>query len=119
MISEKVKGILEVIEQRIVQMGINPGRKKWRYLVVAEAEKHSFDLKELRELLGAVNISYINPPLFASNWAPSICKKFMSLKYTNPNDDREFVHMVSSNSIFGVAGTIHHTPERIQRSDLV
>lgn len=111
MVSKKVANILEKVEQTIRQKGTNPGKKKWRYMVAEEAENHIFDLREIRELLRSMQIDFMSPPLFANDWIPSLCKKFMSLKYTNPYEKREFVVMVSSNSIFGVSGIIHHTTE--------
>lgn len=111
MVSQNVKDIITQAEQHFLSLGItNPGKQKWRCFVVSEAEKHPLSQHEVRELTGMLDISYVSPPLIARSWIPSICKKFMSIKYTNPKDLREFIVLVTSNSIFGIAGIIHKTP---------
>lgn len=110
MASYKVKEILLKVEQQISQKGIKGGVKKWKNLVLIEAEQHSLSYSDVRELALELDISFVSPPYFARCWLPSICKTFLSVKYTNPGDDREFVVMITSRSIFGISGIIHHTP---------
>ena len=104
-----VKEIIDKTAALIKEHGINPGEEKYRELVLIEAEKYQLNENHIKELARHLKIDLPSPPANAKNWILSICKIYMSAKYTNPVDPREYILMVSSKSFFGVQGVIHYT----------
>lgn len=111
MYSKKVHEILSKIDHELSLLHLShAGEEKRRRMAVAEAERYFLTNIEVRELASALGICYVSPPLIARTWIPSICIKYMSVKYTDPKDNRHYVILVTSRSMFGVSGIIYHTP---------
>lgn len=111
--STKFITVPEVIERtkaRISQLGINPRKEKYRHLVLQEAENHRLTETQYKQLARHLDIEIVFPPRFARAWNFSLCKIYMSSKYTNPSNSDEFVVLISSRSHFGVRAIVHHTP---------
>lgn len=102
--------IIAKTQKQITLLKIKPGREKYKELVLQEAENYKLNENQVKELARHLGITVLSPPKNAKGWTLSICKIYMSLKYTNPNEPKEFIVMVSSRSLFGVQGIIHHTP---------
>lgn len=112
MYSKKVQENLLKTDQELSRANVGyGGEEKRRRLAVIEAQKHVLTTGEVRELANSLGICYVSPPLIARAWIPSICNKYMSVKYTDPKDDRHYVILITSRSIFGVSGVIYHTPK--------
>ncbi|MCE5318773.1 MAG: hypothetical protein LLG04_15600 [Parachlamydia sp.] len=111
MYSKKVQQILSKTEQEVSLLRVSHGgEEKRRRLAVIEAQNHVLTTAEVRELASSLGICYVSPPLIARTWIPSICNKYMSVKYTDPKDERHYLILITARSIFGVSGVIYHTP---------
>lgn len=102
--------IIDETAAYIAKHNINPRREKYRHLVLKHAEKYSLDDVQVKQLARHLDIVVFSPPRFARAWRPSICKIYMSMKYTNRSNPSEFVVMIASKSLFGVKTVIHRTP---------
>lgn len=110
MVSPKVKTILGNADRYFTRQGITPRMHKWRNMVLRQADKFLLFESEVKDLAKALNITFKSPVGIPGSWIISICKKFMSVKYTNPKDKNEFIVALDSNSVFGIDGVLHHTP---------
>ncbi|MCE2983175.1 MAG: hypothetical protein LW832_06380 [Parachlamydia sp.] len=105
-----IEDIIKKTEERIKQLGISPKKEKYKHLILQEAEKYSLTENQVKKLGQHIGIKWIAPPYFAIAWKPSLCKIYMSVKYTNPNNPQEFIVIISSKSLFGIKSILHHTP---------
>lgn len=103
--------IIERTDAHMKRLGIHPKQGKYCHLVLQEAEKEQLSEWEVRKLANHLGIRWFPPPYFAGTWLPSLCKIYLSVKYTNPKEPQEFIVLFSANTCkFGGKIVIHHTP---------
>ncbi|GAB5411620.1 MAG: hypothetical protein ChlgKO_07340 [Chlamydiales bacterium] len=73
--------------------------ERYKELLMVECSHATIKHSQLQSLCEKINIHYFPPPKGFETWRPSICPKIISVAYWHPNNDDEYIAIVSNNSI--------------------
>jgi hypothetical protein len=76
---------------------ISENSQEFKFLVIEESDNYPLDLQNVIKLARALGIPYGKIPREYSSWIPSLSNLLTSLKFTNPDNPKEYILCVRTN----------------------